>query len=674
MRDRQGLGDLAAGLRALGLRPGQDLLVHSSLRSVGPVAGGAATLLRAIQQVAGPDATVVVPAQTAQNSASSPAFRAATSQLDPAQLERYLAGMPAFDPRTTPSQGMGAFAEYVRTRPGAARSGHPQTSFAAVGARAGDCVRVHDLDCHCGPRSPLGWLYDNAADVLLIGARYSSFTGFHLAEYLLPGQRPTRAYHCVSPGAGGDRRFAELWDIDLDESDFAALGARMDSMPFVRRGHVGAADCRLVPIRLAVDFALADHDFRRRRAGPGRHPAMPSGSRTVTPVRPDGLAGQAAGRYFFLSYARLSPLPAVPRADIADPPDRAVRSFYRDLQAAVARRAAPGTRLGPGFLDVEVAAGSHWRSGLVDALGAAEVFVPLLSPQYYRRSWPLREWAAFERRAGDAETGEPGRRFVPVLWVPVPAQTSEDSDAPGLAAALSLADAGSRARYAELGLLGLQRRKEDDDHYRRILGTLAARIVALAEKTPIGPSPAAIPALAAPPGATATGRVFTVTVTARGAGAGATPADYLLLSAEKLGFAARVRDYAGPDGEISVRPGFLLIEPGRGAVPEDLDVTVAALPPWVLPVVLTTSGERTIFAKSIYNQYGRRPEIVRRALSGIGSLRELLGIAPLLVAHAEREYLGHSPSPPTGSRSVFPPRPAVGNPHAGQHGKENSHD
>jgi aminoglycoside 3-N-acetyltransferase len=674
MKNEWELSDLAAGLRALGLRPGQPLLVHSSLRSVGRVAGGAATLLHAIQEVAGPDATVVVPAQTAQNSGSSPAFRAATSQLEPAALEQYLADMPVFDPRTTPSQGMGAFAEYLRTRPGAVRSGHPQTSFAALGARAGDCVRVHDLDCHLGKRSPLGWLHDNAADVLLIGAGYASFTGFHLAEYLLPGQRPTRAYHCVSRGADGNRRLEELWDVDLDESDFAALGARMDAMPFVRGGQVGAAACRLVPIRLAVNFALADQDFRRRRAVPARDRAVPSGSRTVPPDRLDGLAGQAAGRYFFLSYARLPPLPPVLGADIADPPDDEVRSFYRDLQAAVASRAAPGTKLRPGFLDVEVAAGSHWRSGLIDALCAAEVFVPLLSPEYYRRSWPLREWAAFERRVRDAETGAPWHRFVPVLWVPLPGPAGEDSGTPGMAAALSLADEDFRARYAEIGLLALQRRPEYQGHYRRVLEALAARIVTQAEKAPISPSSVAIPETAAPPRAAATGRVFAVTVTARGTRAGAAPAEYLLISAEKLGYAARVRDYSDPPGGLSRHPGFLLVEPGRGVLPDDLDTVVAGLPPWVLPVVLTVSGKITIFPKSVYREYAHRPEIVQRGLSGIGSLRELLGIAPLLVAHAEREYLRYSPSPRTGSRSVFPARPNVGNPYAGQHGKESPHD
>jgi len=95
-RRRGGIGgeQFAADLRALGVRPGQDLLVHCSLRSIGPVIGGPATLLGAIRQAAGPQATVVVPAQTTLNSLTSIAFLAATAGLDAAGRARFVAAMP----------------------------------------------------------------------------------------------------------------------------------------------------------------------------------------------------------------------------------------------------------------------------------------------------------------------------------------------------------------------------------------------------------------------------------------------------------------------------------------------------------------------------------------------------------------------------------------------------
>ncbi|HUZ37751.1 MAG TPA: AAC(3) family N-acetyltransferase [Streptosporangiaceae bacterium] len=257
---------LTADLRALGIRPGQDLLVHCSLRRVGPVDGGAATLLAALRAAAGPRASLVVPAQTAQNSLTSSAFLAATARLSPRERARYIAAMPGFDPATTPSSGMGALAEQVRTHPEAVRSSHPQTSFAGLGPRAAGCMAAHDLGCHLGERSPLGWLYAADAAALLIGVGYAACTAFHLAEYRLPGPPPLRRYTCFTSHDGGKRTRREFTDLALDDSDFGALGTAIDPEPFVRRGRIGAAESRLLPLRAAVDFARCWFLEHRSRA------------------------------------------------------------------------------------------------------------------------------------------------------------------------------------------------------------------------------------------------------------------------------------------------------------------------------------------------------------------------------------------------------------------------
>ena len=251
---------LAADLRMLGVRPARDLLIHCSLRTLGWIDGGAGALLHAVMDVAGPAATLVVPTQTTSNSLSSNAFLAATAGLGAAERARFIAHMPGFDPASTQSTGMGALAEYLRTRPAASRSSHPQVSFAALGPYARACTAVHDLDCHLGERSPLGWLYAADAAILLLGVGYSACTALHLAEYRLPGVPPLRRYHCFTTEAG-TRVGHEFNDLDLDDSDFELLGAELDATPIVRRGQVGSAWCRLLPLRAAVDFActwLAD--------------------------------------------------------------------------------------------------------------------------------------------------------------------------------------------------------------------------------------------------------------------------------------------------------------------------------------------------------------------------------------------------------------------------------
>lgn len=691
MRPLWEFGDLLADLRALGVRPGQDLLVHSSLRRLGPVAGGASTLLDALREVTGPAATIVVPAYTAGNSGSSTTFRAATRELDAAGVARYLVSMPGFDPQTTPSEGTGAFSEYVRTSATAVRSGHPHTSFAAIGARAMACTAVHDLDCHLGERSPLGWLCREQAAVLLLGVGYAACSAFHLAEYRLPGEPPRRAYYCVTI-TEGKRREHEFWDVDLDESDFAALGDRMDCEPFICHGRVGTAECRLVPIQQAVDFAMSDPGFGRRRSVPAHR--LPAAADSRPGVRRSSgqhraPAAGTSGRYFFLSYARLQPLPSVPGVDVTDSPDEWVRAFFRDLSGAVGRRAAWASGLRSGFLDAEVPAGSHWRSGIADALGAAEVFVPLLSPDYYRRSWPVREATAFRQRVRDTDpavpadsavsvdSAEPRYRFAPVLWEPLPA----GEQPPGVAEALSLAHAGGLRPYSTLGLRTLLRLPAYHECYLQILGELATRIVWLAEKTPIGPSLVRIPEGAAPVIEGTGGRVFTVTMGAWPGRAGAPPAEYVRLAAERLGFAVRIREFSGLGADLTGHPGLFLVTPddvGAGRPLRDPDETIAGLPPWVLPIVVAIPEtghppESGIILEKTRKAYISRPEKVRRGLAGVSSLRELVGLAPFLIAHAEREYLRHSAGERDAPRFVYRPRLAGGGPLADRPGKENPH-
>ena len=60
--------------------------------------------------------------------------------------------------------------------------------------------------------------------------------------------------------ARGVRRWWEYEDVALDDEDFAALGAAFEESAAegdVRIGRVGAAACRLVRLRPAVDFATA---------------------------------------------------------------------------------------------------------------------------------------------------------------------------------------------------------------------------------------------------------------------------------------------------------------------------------------------------------------------------------------------------------------------------------
>lgn len=249
MTDPSGDREPLRALRALGVRRGMTLLVHASLHATGL---GAHRLRDALLEALGPEGTLVVPAFTAENSDTSSAHLARVRGMTPEQAAAFRADMPAFDPATTPAQGMGRLAESVRTAPGAVRSAHPQTSFAALGRRAAELLAEHPLDCHLGERSPLGALHRAGAYVLMINVGFAKCTAFHLAEYRVGS--PLRTYRCVVRRPDGGAEWTEYTDVVLDDSDFEAIGAAF-SWGVERSGQLGGRTARLFSLRDAVDHA-----------------------------------------------------------------------------------------------------------------------------------------------------------------------------------------------------------------------------------------------------------------------------------------------------------------------------------------------------------------------------------------------------------------------------------
>jgi hypothetical protein len=397
-------------------------------------------------------------------------------------------------------------------------------------------------------------------------------------------------------------------------------------------------------------------------------------------VMSEQLGTAVSGRYFFLSYSRLSPLPPVAGADLADPPDEWVRAFFRDLSMAVRQCSAPGSVLRPGFLDLAISSGPAQRSAITGALADAEVFVPLLSPDYSRRSWPQREWGSFWQRMLDAGISEPHRRSVPVLWVPF--RTGERPT--GLAAALSLARGAGSAAYAENGLRALSRLTLYRALYEQITAEAAARIVSTAENSPVGPSHALDPGDAERQARRETGGAEFVVMVAGpvppGGPAssadtwrpfrqleGAAVTEYIRWAAEKAGFAVVVDELGKSSSLIGRGPGVVLVDPSSVTGEEELEEfrrRVEELPSWVIPVIVTEQSSehqlniiRACLENSYrsYRAYKYKPELAR-GLHGVSSLREFVAILPFVVKRSEREYLRHGPIQRSAARTSFRPR------------------
>ena len=242
---------LAVDLGAIGLEPGDAVLVHAGLRSVGRVIGGPDTILAAMRDVVGPEGTILgyTDWQLEDDERDDPALRP---------------HIPAFDPLTSRStRDNGFWPEMLRTTPGALRSGNPGASMAAIEGRAAWFTADHALDYGYGPQSPLGKLVEAKGKVLMLGAPLGRITLLHHAEHLarFPNKRVKRYEAPLLIDGLATWRWFEEFDTSnspdgMDDEYFETILLEFLATGEGSRGVIGQAESVLVPADRIVAFAV----------------------------------------------------------------------------------------------------------------------------------------------------------------------------------------------------------------------------------------------------------------------------------------------------------------------------------------------------------------------------------------------------------------------------------
>ena len=244
---------LTQQLRVCGLAEDQTVLVHLAMSRLSWIIGGAEAVILALLAAVGDTGTIMMPTSTSNNTDPNEWQHPPVPE---AWWQTIRDHIPAYDPLTTPTRGMGVVPELFRTWPGAVRSAHPAFSLAALGPRAEYLVTNHALNEDAGDRSPLGKLYELDGHVLLLGVDHRNNTSLHLAEFRAnyPGKRNLRTGSAML--VNGQRQWVTYETLDTNLDDFGEIGVAFDRAHNIAVQQVDGAEVRFFRQRQVVDFAI----------------------------------------------------------------------------------------------------------------------------------------------------------------------------------------------------------------------------------------------------------------------------------------------------------------------------------------------------------------------------------------------------------------------------------
>ena len=245
---------LSEDLFTLGVKEGDTVIVHSSLKAIGRVVGGPVSVLLSIEKCLTNSGSLVMTTFTEHLCDPSE-----NRDAYPEETRSFVRdNIPIFYPDLTPVDKLNGFlTEVFRKQNGVIRSFHPHVSFAAWGKHANIITQDHPFNYAMGPDSPLGKLYELEGRILLLGAPKDSITALHLAEYKVEKLFEPGKKWVAKIVEDGQEKWVTYMDVDNNSDYFPAI---LDD--YIRDGgrhsvgHFGDAESYCIPIVEFIDFGV----------------------------------------------------------------------------------------------------------------------------------------------------------------------------------------------------------------------------------------------------------------------------------------------------------------------------------------------------------------------------------------------------------------------------------
>jgi aminoglycoside 3-N-acetyltransferase len=251
--------ELAEAFRQLGVSPGDVVMLHASIRSVGAVAGGPDEIHLALKDALTPDGTLVM-------YASCPAYvdEVGRGNLSAGEEREVLEKLPVFDPLTARSQREnGALVELFRTFPGSLVNAHV-ARFVVWGRHAEHLISPQRWNYAFGHGSLLDRFGSLDGKILLLGCDHDTVTFLHYVEHVvdIPDKRVARFK--VPIDEHGRRVWKDMEEFDTSDNMAHAnwpdrFFARLVDTYLAKTrnpgGRVGDASSHLIDSRGLLEFA-----------------------------------------------------------------------------------------------------------------------------------------------------------------------------------------------------------------------------------------------------------------------------------------------------------------------------------------------------------------------------------------------------------------------------------